>query len=519
MTRCSVLIDIVTQEELCTPSTQSGYGLNSSTYLASDPYSDAARRRVHTSPTPQKLVFNRLLDRITMTVDSWRIRSKLTAIVLSEDVFSGEEQLFLSPSLSPSPSNTLELQGSHKVSRGYPNGTTELSYEESHCDATTLPPQRERIPIISCVARTLTNIIEQAMSHDEVLERRFVAPMSRAMFRVLTDNEFRLTEAATCWPTHLRLPMHKPSLWELGSVLGYFAEHIDTVQGTIKRACENHSYDFLFVLKDEVLYLHSMVNIFINAVRSLSVSRSSYSTSNGFGSGSYSSGGEHMTSQWFSENLSAAIPALRDVLKSLEELPLAVSDEVRTLGKLAAESTKRHLMCMEQQDIFLCATLLDPRYKQGYFSCKEVVDSAERMVLDAFEEERRKGDGQKNAKNVDALLNGCVGASGSLEQYMTSIIPDTSSGSGCLTQFLNEQQAERWGGEEFWKRNLSRWPVLSRVAGRYCLTPGVCESEQARSEIEREQSMRAEGDTRKKEQMSEKLRMAFLRKSYMQGNN
>eukprot|EP00178_Gracilaria_changii_P019059 TRINITY_DN55500_c0_g1_i1.p1 TRINITY_DN55500_c0_g1~~TRINITY_DN55500_c0_g1_i1.p1 ORF type:complete len:1013 (-),score=159.92 TRINITY_DN55500_c0_g1_i1:755-3517(-) len=507
--RCSVLLDIFTEEDLSVPNASGGMSMANNPCSLSDAYNICTARRLSETPAQQNLIFGRLINRMTMIIDFWRIRSKLKAIVLSETVFSGDEPLYLSQVAPPAPGNTLELQGSYRLGRG-PCGASDLGFDDAHCDTATIPAHRDRIPIVSCVIRTLTNIFEQVFSNDDMLERRFVGPMSRAMHKVLTDSEFRLTEACAAWPHHLRLPMHKLSLWELSSVLGFFSDHIETVQGVVKRSCENHSYDFLFVLKDEVMYLHSLVNIFKSAVKRLSGC-----SAIAYGNGSYMSGGERASCTWFTENLSAGIPALRNVLKELEGLPPAVSEEVRALRKVAMESTQRHLACMETQDLFLCSTLLDPRYRQGYFSSKEMTASAERMVLDAFEDERRKGDNQKNGKSAEALLNGCVGSSSSFEQYMSSIIPETTSGSCSLTQYLSEQLSEACGGEEFWRRNQHRWPLLSRVAARYCLAAGVCESEEVRLELEREQSMSMDGDTRKKEQISEKLGMAFLRKNYM----
>ncbi|CAN8065825.1 unnamed protein product, partial [Agarophyton chilense] len=477
--RCTVLLDIVTEEEVWPPSAPAPHtpSLPPPHPSPASGYANGcvARRYGGRKSEHHKAVFERLILRISATVDRWKIRSKLLSIVLSEPIFSGDQVLDLYHMLPQTSGSPMELADRYKASRAqhHLNGGAELSYDEAHCDNAPLSMPRERLPIISCVIRTLTTILEQVVSHDDLIERRFIQPMSRAMHKVLSDRQFCLSEAAGAWwSTRLHLPMRDSTLWDLSSFLAYFSDHIETVRTVINRDSDNQAYDFLFVLKDDVVYLYSMVSIFVDAVKSLCYDHmaSHSSPANGFANGSCTSMGEHTPTLSFTESLSAGIPALRMVLNKLEELPQPVSEEVRALKKLAMESLTLHLLCMEQQDVFLCSTILDPRYKQRYFSSKD--------------------------------------------HYMTSMIPGSTS-SCSLTQYLSDQQSEKWRGEEYWRENQQRWPVLARVAGRYCLLAGVCDSEDVRIALERESNVRGEGSiTGKEEQTNERLNMLFLRRTY-----
>ena len=179
---------------------------------------------------------------------------------------------------------------------------------------------------------------------------------------------------------------------------------------------------------------------------------------------------------------------MRQLIKSLEDLREHAGESLRAVLDAALDATVIQGKTIEAHELYACATLLDPRFKGNYFFTKEVADSAENIIVEACEMERRKTDANRQGKNAATDQN-LISPNNSLEQFMfmQSIIPQNVTASSSFSTYMAEPIAPyEQDVEEYWNRHWDRWPFLAKVASRYHLVPCSRASEKIAKLLERD---------------------------------
>ena len=171
-------------------------------------------------------------------------------------------------------------------------------------------------------------------------------------------------------------------------------------------------------------------------------------------------------------SVSLIIPFIRGLRLTLEKND--DSDRgVRTMKADMLKSSNDRYDGVEQEGVLAVATLLDPRFKDKFFSGAEAKTTA-RQLLIAQMSELSSGDvtevpSPKRKKGNDSKILKCF--SEILQESGASIVGDV--GDTEVDQYLKEPliQFHRANSYLWWKNNTHRFPQLSKLARRYLAPP------------------------------------------------
>lgn len=400
---------------------------------------------------------SKLLQRVSNNLDYWKITHKVSAVIVGEKGIMAGDSHFL-----PEPSNSGSLPSlaireppdtSSKSSRRNPLGSDQVSRQTYAKNAETGPVSQTRIPVLTCLISTIERIITETVCQSDHITRFFIEPLSRGMFKALSDREFLLTEASVEWSEGLKLPVCDPSPWELQKLLSFYNAHMETVQHAVKRV-DPKDFAFQNMVKRDITLLHSLLEVFASCIKRV----------------------EPMDLQEMAskrERMSAALPVFRDLLETLESLYAQVGESLRAVVSNVVRAVRFQANTMEKQAVYAWAAFLDPRFKSRYLS-KDVVESVKSNVTVACVEETKDGRREK--------IEGSVGTQSgrnfnSVTHYMDSLGCDNSAVPSALSSYLSEPPSGcNEDIDDYWNRNQGRWPFLAKVAARYIVIPSSCGS-------------------------------------------
>ena len=177
--------------------------------------------------------------------------------------------------------------------------------------------------------------------------------------------------------------------------------------------------------------------------------------------------------------ISVIIPLVRGLRKTLEQ-----SDEdrsVRSMKSHMLESLQKRFGGIDDIDFLVLSTMLDPRFKDKFFSSISSRESAKVLLHDVYEFQSDKiSEGELKepaAKRIATEDSASVNTSklwGCLTELLSEsdVVSDGSMGNE-VEQYLAEPLIDLKIGNpfEWWKQNSSRYPILSELARKYLSAP------------------------------------------------
>lgn len=446
------------------PSQEDG---NETKASVSDMYPSAASRPENRGLTSTEQTC-KLLGHLDKVLEVWEIREMVTAIVTSEIFLPADKTQFLfrKTSRRNQSASGREESDSSRSSRQAPiynemnkeredlyNGTAELN-------CTT----RNRIPVVSCLVSIVKRIVSDTICEDETVIRLFIEPMSRGLFKALADRSFVLSEDLQSRPVNLKLPLNNLSMEDMLALLEYFIHHLDMVQALLKKQGGTSDMDIVCMQKGDLKFLHMLLRAFSDSLYLIRDVKQ-----NGV--------------VFRSERISIALPAMKQLLQKVETIYQQVGEPLKKVVMNVFQTVKFQCDGMESQEVYTCATLLDPRFKGQYFTSKNVADIAEASVTDAYEHERRRNEEKRHNKESAGNLQSILEAPPSaLDHFMDSMIADRTVLSTSLSSYLEEPTLDYTEDiEAYWRERQQKWPVLCEIATQYWLIPSTCETDRVHS--------------------------------------
>lgn len=463
----------------------------------SDVYPSASSRPENRALTSTKQM-RQLSGHIDKVLEVWDIREKVTAIVTSEVFLPADKTQFLfrKTSRKNQSASGRDDSDSSRSSRQTPiynemnkekenlyNGTAELNC--SPCN---------RIPMVSCLVSVVQRIVSDTICEDETVERLFIEPMSRGLFKALADRSFILSEDLQSRPLNLKLPLTNLSMEDMLPLLEYFIHHFDMVQAVLNKQGGAIDMDIVCMQKGDLKFLHMLLSAFSD---SLFLIRDV----------------KQKGVVFRSEHISIALPAMKQLLQKVETIYQEVGEPLKKVTMNVLRSLKLQYDAMESQEVYTCATLLDPRFKGQYFTSKDVADMAEASVTDAYESERRRNEEKRHNKESAGNLQNILEVPPSdLDHYMDSMIADRTVLSTSLSSYMAEPTLEYTEDiEAYWREHQQKWPVLCEIATQYSLIPSACETDRVHSVLGDYRNVHSVGES----QPSDALALTFLKNNLL----
>ena len=167
--------------------------------------------------------------------------------------------------------------------------------------------------------------------------------------------------------------------------------------------------------------------------------------------------------------ISVIISLVRGLKKTLEQ-----SDEdrgVRTMKSEMLESLQRRFSNIEETDFLVLSTMLDPRFKDKFFS-SSAHEHAKVLLKEVYEVLTEDEPGEPEPKRIatedsNSKLWGCLS-----EILTESDVVDLSTGNE-IEQYLSEPLIDLKSGDPYkwWKQHSSHYSVLSKLARKYLGAP------------------------------------------------
>ncbi|XP_076298600.1 E3 SUMO-protein ligase ZBED1-like [Lasioglossum baleicum] len=163
--------------------------------------------------------------------------------------------------------------------------------------------------------------------------------------------------------------------------------------------------------------------------------------------------------------------ALMNVLQVQTEensLIVDISNKVRN-------ALKERFQPIEQDTLYICATVLDPRYKDQMFSCeqKQIMYRKlnEEISINSINTEPTSDKDQESSERKSKLLNFIKNTLGNTERHAETF---HSRKDREIAMYLSESVVSTdINIMHWWKSNRSRFPLLSTVARRFLAIPAT----------------------------------------------
>lgn len=415
---------------------------------------------------PRSDIKRKLIEHVDWTIAKWDIREKVIAIVMPGSSSEPGRASYL-----PRDDYRRELNGTCREGSGsstnsrQPRGYTDASrgpgppYVNESSDS-LFARSVDGIPVIQCLVSTLQEIAAKKFCENDAVVRRYIEPMSRGIYRAWSDSNYLKTENANARPANLSLPLVGLSLENMLDALEYFTDHFERIQAVLKKQGGDQDMDILCMNKSELEMLKEMLVPFAQVI--------------GFVQETKQRG-----SALLSQQVSYAIPALKQLADKLDSLYHSATGELKDVCAHAFRETNYHYERFLCDELYSCATLLDPHFKGFYFD-HEQLRAVQARVTRACEKERRrhealrsvKATGQRNTPDQTA------GTTASLDQFMDSMISDRDPLSSSINAYVDEPVVDVenhvQNTEDYWRSNQQKWPVLTKVALQFALIPSTC---------------------------------------------
>lgn len=426
-------------------------------------------------PNGDKLMHQRndrrkLIEHVDQTVDEWNLWDKLIAIVIpgrcvepSKASFRlrhghdrGQQNGYCRED-SGSSSNSRQHRGYTDIGRGPGPPLPDGSYDV-HCILS-----HEGIPVIQCLVNTLEVIASTVICENKTVEQCIIEPMSRGMFKALGDPNYLQVENTKSRPSDLVLPLVNLSLETMLDVLEYFSEHLERVQDVFRRQGSETDLDILCLHKEDLELLKEILVPFAHAIQFVQEKTGKKST-------------------FQSRQVSFAIPTMKQLAGKLEQLYRNATGTLKEVIKDAFQAVSSQYQSMQIHEVYSCATLLDPNFKNSQFSDAEMSRAARDRVTSACEAERRRYEGVRRVKasmrnNQDLT----TGPSNTFDHFMDSIMGDHNMPMSCVTAYVQEPVTDYGEAiqnvEDHWRSRQQKWPILTKVALQYALIPCTCRTD------------------------------------------
>lgn len=483
----SVCLDVITSDELMqvvdTDDHQQQHQLATAGIDRHPMRSDIVNGLTHDVDAAHRRAMRKLLQRVANNLEYWEIRHKVNVVVVTERGMGLGKWRRL-PEASGNTDGTDNELKERETGRRRPRPFSVGFIDNGSDDALDVVGEAimrgggdAGVPVMPCLITTIERIVTETICRHEIFEQRFTKPMSRVMLRALMDHDFVASDMAKVWSKRVQLPIRDVSLLQMSFVFDFFVNNMDDIVKAAQRGLNaQHDSDLELMRYDELRLIRDVLDAFVAAIRTVGAARNVYG-------------------RWRCERCSASLPILCRLQERLNKVVERVIHPMQYVVGHAVHAVGREWRTLEKERMYGCATLLDPRFKADYFSCKEAVDKVERMVLELCEIERRRSDlgsgignsgmGKYGGGVGSAHLRKEVSSDGhALEHFMESMMAEegTSVGASVMARLSADVRSYLGEGatelsqdvEEYWERNQARWPILTKVATQFSLIPCCC---------------------------------------------
>lgn len=390
-----------------------------------------------------------LLDRIAQNLDYWDIRNKVSAVIISENGISSERLYLPDHSSSeesiPSLFRDVSDSSSKSSKRQIYNRDGEIGF--SHDGTTRLSKNCRQIPVLPCMIGLLEGIAERTICNNEEFERVLISPIIRGIFKALTDYKFKNSSVFDKWRKGLEVSMFKPSMKDLLEIIRYYHSNMEMVRNAVSRCRDPTDLEILYVEPQDVYSLQNVLEAFEKAVNMFTPNCKGQNLSN-------------------RGRASMVLPLMWELLNDLEQVGDRSSDTFKPLIQSVIDVVKMESRRLESQDLYTCATTLDPRFKSNYFVTKHVREVVRNNILSYCDEEVRRSDQCRMVSN-----------NGTMDFFETLIPSDKNATYAAFNTYENQPTCEKMQDiDEYWKERKSQWPILSKVAAKFILLPCISQS-------------------------------------------
>eukprot|EP00177_Eucheuma_denticulatum_P008241 GFKZ01015000.1.p1 GENE.GFKZ01015000.1~~GFKZ01015000.1.p1 ORF type:complete len:1088 (+),score=131.32 GFKZ01015000.1:618-3881(+) len=415
---------------------------------------------------PQDDGKRKLIEHVDWTIAKWDIREKVIAIVMPGGSSQPGRAAYL-----PRDDYRRELNGTCREGSGSSTNSRQL---RGYTDASRGPGPPDvnessdglltrsidGIPVIQCLVSTLQEIAAKTFCENDAVVRRYIEPMSRGIFKAWSDSNYLKTENASARPANLSLPLVGLSLENMLDALEYFTDHFERIQAVLKKQGGDQDMDILCMNKSDLELLKEMVVPFAQVIELVQETK-------------------QRGSALLSQQVSYAIPALKQLADKLDFLYQSATGELKDVCAHAYRETNYHYERFQCDELYSCATLLDPHFKSFYFSDQEQLQAVQARVTRACEKEKRRHEALRSLKAMGQrnTTDQTAGTAASLDQFMDSMINGRdllSSISAYVEEPVVDVGNHVQNTEDYWRSNQQKWPVLTKVALQYALIPSTC---------------------------------------------
>ncbi|KAI2648703.1 Zinc finger BED domain-containing protein 4 [Labeo rohita] len=199
---------------------------------------------------------------------------------------------------------------------------------------------------------------------------------------------------------------------------------------------------------------------------------------------------EEVTKQISSSTSSVAevIPSVT-VLKRLLARESQEDTGIKTMKTTLLEAVKKQFATIEEEPLYVVATLLDPRFKDRYFSSADNIKHAKDALTVEMEKTEKSttvaetiAENPKKTPRMEVQVGGSSSRESSLKGLFEEILQehDEEHGAGTtsthfqLQTYMMEQTISRSDSPfQYWAVNRVRFPSLAATAAKFLCTPGT----------------------------------------------
>lgn len=403
------------------------------------------------------------LSGVEQALDWWDIREKVVGVLILENLLPTDTSpLVLDKRSQKQVQSTVGRDDFNSARNLCPDSTpteNQKGRETVPNGATLGSNLLDKISVMPCFAAFIETIVSQTICESNAVRRSFIDPMSRGLFKALGEKSFLESENWQSRPVNLKLPLTNLSMEELLALLRYFSDHLEIIQGVLKRKGDAEDMEVVCMRKGDLKSLEVILVAFAEPLRDIRTKRQG--------------------DVFRSERLSIALPAMKQLLQDLEGIYQGVTEPLKTVVRDVFQAVKFQRDAMESQTIYACATLLDPRFKKEGFSTVEAAQVTELQIAETFERERKRQDVGRGLRDSGGNATSIIdGPSMGYDQIIDSGTTERELLSSFLRAYLEEPIAEGMEDVEgYWRGQHSKWPLLAEIAAQYALVPSTCDTD------------------------------------------
>lgn len=393
-----------------------------------------------------------LIEHIDWAMEQWRIRDKVIAVVL------------------PQKSTLSSFQPGHEESGSSTNSRhPRPALNTRPTVSSNVYSSLGQILVVHCLSHRLHHMVNTIVIQNVQVERCFIRPVSNALYSVLSMKEYLQHHTYKAPPATVSLPLAKHlSLEKLLDALEYFSENFELIQTLVKKHLPDTSttMELSRMTKTNLEQLQDVLLAFVDA---LNVSQAC----------------EH-GSPLLSRHISCAIPAMKELSGKLETLHRNCTEDMKDIIKNAYSVANGEYNALLKDDLYLCATLLDPYFKGSFFDEGQLTRAKSFLISECESEagarQNAKVPTSATGKNGIRSSSDMSTTQGSMDQLniMEDFMQDRNMVLGPINEYLSEPTTTLNNDLpaifNYWRANTQKWPILARVALKYALIPTTCKA-------------------------------------------